>query len=120
MSLFDFFFPEEAQAAHLRRLADATTASNMRARVNAVRVDASRESNQKRIEELEDEVSQLTIVVEALLEKLNEKGSFTREELAAKIAEIDLRDGLADGKITKELPSEPKPASKPRLLIPEA
>lgn len=69
MSLFDFFFPEEAQAAHLRRLADATTASNMRARVNAVRMDASRESNQKRIEELEDEVSQLTIVVEALLEK---------------------------------------------------
>ena len=68
MSLFDFFFPEEAQASHLRRLADSTTAANTRTRFETARQNRAQLSDRKKIEDLEEEVAELTIVIEALLE----------------------------------------------------
>ena len=118
MSLFDFFFPEEAQASHLRRLADTSSAVERRARVDAVRQDLARTSDRKRIEELEQEVGELTILLEALLEKLDDQNLFTRDELAVKIAEIDLRDGVLDRKITKEKSTAQK-GGPVKLNIPE-
>ena len=100
MSLFDFFFPDVAQAAHLRRLADATAQVGMQARLSQARGHQQRLSTEKRVQELESEVAQLTLVVEALIEKLVDSGTTKRDELVRKIAEIDLRDGVADGRIT--------------------
>lgn len=75
-------------------------------------------SAERRIEELENEVAQLTIVLEAMIEQLCDKDAMTREELAAKISEIDLRDGVADGRMTKMEP-EVKEKKRPKLIIPE-
>lgn len=121
MSLFDFFFPEEAQASHLRRIADTTAQTNSRARFDRVRQAQASSSANKRIAELESEVGQLTILVEALLEKLEEKGDLTRIELSQKIGEIDARDGVIDGRITKSKPAKKKSALPPKrkLKIPK-
>lgn len=117
MSLFDFFFPEEAQASHLRRLADSTSVANTRTRFDIARQSQAQLSDRKKIEGLQEEVAQLTIVIEALLEKLDEQDLFTRGELAAKVAEIDLRDGVLDGKITKK--QSDSSSGGAQLIIPE-
>ena len=105
MSLFDFLFPNIAQATHLRRLADATSQANMRSRLSQSRANQQHLPSNKRIQELESEIAQLTLVVEALIETLVKNGDTTREDLAARIAEIDLKDGVEDGKITPPVQS---------------
>ena len=49
-------------------------------------------------EELEEKVESLALVCQALLEILAEKTGVTQEQVDAKIEEIDLRDGVKDGK----------------------
>ena len=57
---------------------------------------------------LEDRLDKLTLICQALWELLKERGEFTEEDLAVKIREIDLRDGKADGKISKQIKRCPK------------
>ena len=118
MSLFDFFFPEEAQASHLRRLADTASLAHTQARLAQARSDRSRLGAEKRVREVEEDVAQLTIVMEALLELFSEQGAVTRSDLARKVAEIDARDGVIDGKITKAEEVAP-PQEKPKLIFPD-
>jgi len=118
MSLFDFFFPEQAQAAHLRRLADTSTLTRTKQRVAHARTEKTKLSSEKRVVELEDEVAQLTIILEAVLEVLSDDGSITRSDLAKKVAEIDARDGTIDGRITQPEESD-KSAGKPKFNFPE-
>ncbi|GAA5496338.1 hypothetical protein Rhal01_02521 [Rubritalea halochordaticola] len=124
MSLFDFFFPEEAQASHMRRLADVASRSEMQTRMARARQEQAGMSSAKRIEALEGEVAQLAIIVEALLEKLSDDGTLTRSQLAQKVAEIDARDGVIDGKITPHEPVKKEPVKKkpfkPKLIIPKS
>lgn len=119
MSLFDFLFPEQAQASHLRQLAESNSLANTQARLNRVRQRQTQRSSEARIKELETEVSQLAITIEALLEKLSEDNSLTLSDVAKKIAEIDARDGVIDGKMTKNTGS-PKEPFKAKLHIPES
>lgn len=107
MSFFDFFFPEQAQASHLRRLADQAhqqSASQHRERVAVVqkhRLETSlTRSLEQRIERLERELGEAGLVVEALLELLEQAGVVSRSELAARTADIDSRDGVVDGRMT--------------------
>lgn len=76
-------------------------------------------SMKKRIDELESEVGQLTIIIEALLETMADRSIMTREELARKIGEIDARDGVIDGRITKQKPTSEAPKSTPKFNFPE-
>lgn len=48
---------------------------------------------------LEDKIDSLSLTCQALWELLREKTNLTEEELTAKVQEIDLRDGSADGKM---------------------
>ena len=118
MSLFDFFFPEVARATHLRRLTDSNSITNAKARMEKARSGRVDHSNRSRVVELEEEVAQLTNVVQALLEKLGEKEVATRLEITAKMAEIDARDGVIDGKITEE-DDKSQYSSGPKLEFPE-
>ncbi len=112
MNLFDYLFPDVAQASHLRRIADEAETANIRSRIHQAGNHRQQRYNNRRIEELEVDVAQLTLVVEALIGKLVEGGNTTREELAARIAEIDLRDGVADGRFTTTTaPNPPSPKS---------
>lgn len=133
MSLFDIF-RDLSHVDELRRLADAKAYANFRSKLEASRQHQERQSANQRIEELEEEVATLTILVEAMLEKFYELKLLNEAGLAQKIAEIDMRDGVADGKITKKkspatLSKQPKKEvkivtrkpSKPavKLLYPE-
>jgi hypothetical protein len=119
MSLFDFFFPDQAQAAHLRRLADSTSLANTQKRIFQSRGDHSQSSLTKRIGELESEVGQLTIIIESLLENMSDQEILTKEDIARKIGEIDARDGVIDGRITKQKISPEVTNSKAKFNFPK-
>ena len=63
---------------------------------------------QSEVRGLEDRLDRLTLVCMALWELLKERGELTEEDLATKVREIDLRDGVADGKITKQIKHCPR------------
>ena len=117
MSLFDFFFPEEAQASYLRQIAHTQAYGSTQSRLANSRLDQSISSSAKRIKELEAEVGQMAILMEALLECIEEQGGVTRDQLARKVGEIDMRDGVIDGRITK--PEDSTQPQRPKLHIPE-
>ena len=51
------------------------------------------------IRALKSQVDRLTIATQAMWELLRDAGYGDEEALAAKISEVDLRDGVADGKL---------------------
>lgn len=113
MSFFDFFFPEQAQASHLRSLAEqgqhqANTLhrQHMQDAQQRRRETAITHSQEQRIAQLEKEIGEAGLMIGALLELLEQSGTVTREALAARTKEIDGRDGTVDGKI-----SQPEPAA---------
>lgn len=65
--------------------------------------DSSR-SNSDRIhheaQRLEAKIDTLAIISQAMWEMIREKTDLTEKDIEAKIAEIDIRDGRRDGKIT--------------------
>lgn len=77
------------------RIADAHIKSD-RALRDVERVD-------RRIERLEQAVEQLRLVNIALAELLVERLGVGQDELVAKIKEIDLRDGVQDGKLASAM-----------------
>ncbi len=60
--------------------------------------DATAHSN--RIEDLHERIDELALIIRAMWALMEEQG-LTAEQLAAKIEEIDLRDGVADGRVTQ-------------------
>lgn len=88
----------------MQRLADVSGYLKIQSSLAEARHRQENMSANKRIEELEAEVAQLTIVLEAMIERFYESGMLDGDLLARKIAEIDLRDGVADGKITRMRP----------------
>lgn len=54
----------------------------------------------KEVLRLEAKIDSLAIISQALWEVLREKTDLTEKDIEAKIAEIDIRDGRQDGKIT--------------------
>jgi len=50
--------------------------------------------------DLSEQLDKLTLVCAAMWELLREKNGLTEDDLAARVAIIDARDGVADGKIT--------------------
>lgn len=53
--------------------------------------------------ELERRINRLALANQALWELLSERFGLTNEDLEAKILEVDLRDGVADGKMTQQI-----------------
>ncbi len=122
MSLYEFFFPQQAAAQHLRSIVHHNQFSNAVNRVNQARAIRRGQVTKERVEELEDEVAQLTIVLEALMEVLGENKTITIEKVAQKIADIDAMDGVIDGRITKKADKkdENDGPDRPELLFPDA
>jgi hypothetical protein len=57
--------------------------------------------DQRDYNSLEDRVDKLLLACTALWELLRDRTDLTEDDLLAKVQEVDLRDGQADGKITK-------------------
>lgn len=53
-----------------------------------------------RIEDLNERIDQLAMIVRGMWALL-EEGGVTPEQLIAKLEELDLQDGVADGKVTR-------------------
>lgn len=118
MSLFDFFFPDQAQAVHLRTIAENTQREVFRRRASEIteqmRMKQATRLKTKlddRLGELENQLAQSALVIEALITQLEDKKLISRDELKARVAEIDAADGVLDGRIT---PSEEKPFTPKR------
>jgi len=64
-----------------------------------------------RIEDLDERVDKLFMIMRAVWALLEEQG-YTAEELSAKLEEIDLEDGVADGQVRAPLVDCPSCQSK--------
>ncbi len=62
----------------------------------------------RRVWNLEDRLDKLLLVNMAMWELLKDRTELTEEDLLAKVQEVDLRDGRADGKISKTVAKCPK------------
>jgi len=88
VDLYDFFFPEQAQATHLRQIAKHGSFSNR----------PSRGSDQSSdLEALRDDVQFLTLVIVALLRRSTETETLSLADVRDLLDEIDALDGVADG-----------------------
>ena len=95
MSLFDFFFPEQAQASHLRRLANQSSGRRKASQRNNAAVNQL----EKRVSDLEDDLGFAALVLASVMAKLDEKGTLTRDDVRAAMKEVDEIDGVADGRL---------------------
>lgn len=75
---------------HLRTSDAKSTASGANVRSHSNRTD---------IGHLNEKIESLSLLTQAMWEMLEENG-FSRTELERKIEEIDLRDGVRDGRVT--------------------
>ena len=87
MDLFDFFFPEQAQATHLRQIA----------RQQSFAKASTPKQKPSDVEALRADVKFLTLVVAALLRRLSETETASPGDIQDLINELDGLDGLADG-----------------------
>ena len=55
---------------------------------------------QRRVAELEDQLDRLTLVCAAVWELVKERAKLTEDDLAQRVAILDVKDGVADGKFT--------------------
>jgi len=115
MSLFDFFFSEWAKASHLRRIAVNADLKERRQRVAHYRDRHTRlaeKSTTRKVEKLEDELGQSTLVIEALIELLEESGTMNNSAIATLVHELDALDGVVDERVTPEASKRFKPNRK--------
>lgn len=95
MSLFKYMFDHDyLQRADIEAL-------RSRARKNERRERVDRRKAQDRLEQLEDEVAELTLLSQALLLVLRESGALDQAKLQRALEEIDAADGVIDGKVTR-------------------
>ncbi len=121
MSFFDFFFPEQAQAVHLRTIAESSR--NQQLDLRSQQLEEVREKRRKslvshraedRVQRLQDELAQSALVIESLISLLEEKKVLTRQEVGLRIAQIDSADGVVDGRITPEHERPDRPPLVPK------
>ncbi len=89
MDFFDFFFPEQAQAAHLRKIAHQRRALSSTPQPT---LPSSQETT-----DLRADVKFLTLVVTAILKRLAETETMSLDDVRDLLDEIDGLDGLGDG-----------------------
>jgi hypothetical protein len=99
MGLYELFFSEASDAESLSRIAKSHE------RNSHIRERESVESRQQNYQvdsalaNLENDVGTLALILAAILKMLDEKGQINREDLKEKLKELDLLDGVRDGKI---------------------
>lgn len=90
MGLYEIFFPEIAEADHLRSIAESMRRQEWAKRRRSAPPD------------LGQDVGALCLVLLGLVGTLVEKGVITRDELLGHLRRVDALDGAADGKVSPE------------------
>jgi len=73
------------------------------ARSQAAAASSDAASAKRDVSELEHELARMRLACAAVWELVREKTGLTEDDLIAKIAVIDARDGVADGKLTRSV-----------------
>ena len=109
MSLLRYMFDNDLAQRH------DIEALGSKARRNQRKNRRHRSETRDRIEDLEDQVGELSLVCEALLRVLKDSGRLDPTQLQAALEQIDAEDGVIDGKVTREedRPQVPKPIDAP-------
>lgn len=89
MDLFDFFFPEQAQAAHLRKIARQQSMRSISS--------SSPIGNSEEVSALRADVRFLTLVLTTILKRLAETKTMSLDDVQDLLDEIDALDGVPDG-----------------------
>ena len=92
MDMFDFFFPEQAEATHLRHISRSLAGS--RAASNSAAASARR--NETELDDLQSDVRFLSLVIAAILKRLAEQETMSLGDVSDLLGEIDGLDGLPD------------------------
>ncbi len=99
MSVWKYVFDNEyLQRTDIESLKDANRRRRHRQTQSNARAG-------KRLEELEEDVEELTLLCRTLLTVLRESGTVDPAEIAETMRRIDLEDGVVDGKVS----DRPKP-----------
>jgi hypothetical protein len=88
--------------------------AGLQANINASEAKVQADQAVDRMRGLEVTVNHMALACQAMWELLRERVGITEEELLAKIKEVDLRDGAADGRmrpVTVQCPKCGKPSS---------
>lgn len=109
MSMFDFFFPEQAEAMHLRDISEQMRVRRVheehdsrrsrRQEENLGALEGRLRSLETRVHELEDENAVLGLLTMSLIKVLAEKNSITMKDVFDQVKAVDALDGKADGKV---------------------
>ena len=104
MNLFDFLFPQQAAASHLREIREqqrqANEAEMQPKHLDAVRDKATTDALKMRIDDLENDMGFVVLVLGSLLSAIEEKGVVTRADVERELNELDLIDGKRNGKMS--------------------
>ncbi len=76
----------------------ATSSVAAAASADAQRASSKAGQAEIRVRELEESLGKTMLICESLWELLRDKTGLTQDDLYAKLQEVDLRDGLLDGK----------------------
>lgn len=102
MDFFDFFFPEQAEAGHLRRISEQMAVDRRaRNRARAARSEAGADAG--RVAELEADLQFLSMTLMAVLKRLDEQELLSIADLSDLFERIDSLDGRADGGLSVDV-----------------
>tara|TARA_Y100000588_G_scaffold319111_1_gene348986 strand:+ start:516 stop:1040 length:525 start_codon:yes stop_codon:yes gene_type:complete len=97
MALYDFFLSNDEY--HLRELVEFQRLQMRRNRNQERRNSRSIKSVDKKIEQLEHDLGFVSLLLASVMELLNEKGVVKRTDVREILDDLDLVDGVKDGKI---------------------
>ncbi len=92
MDMFDFFYPQQASAAHLRRISRSLAGSRSASSSAA----AAAQRNESELTNLQADVRFLSLVTAAILKRLAEQETMSLGDVSDLLGEIDGLDGLPD------------------------
>jgi len=78
------------------------------AAISAARSASRAEAAEREVEQLNDRLDKLTLVCMAMWSLLREVSDLREEDLMQRVREIDLRDGVPDGKVTRRIARCPR------------
>jgi hypothetical protein len=89
------------------------TELNLRASRIATAMNFTRNRMKARIEQLEGDLGRVALLARALADACIRKGLLTSDELAAMIAEVDVIDGVPDGRLDPKALRTPAKGKSP-------
>jgi len=99
MDMLDYFFPEQSQAAHLRKISRSMASSASSSSSAA----AYAQRNAGELSDLRSDVRFLTLVIAAILKRLAEQETMSLGDVSDLLGEIDGLDGVADSGLQPDI-----------------